>query len=214
MAGASNLRAEKGAIYVKSSGNDWATTNNANNDSDMPNWDANFDYQTSEPEVITVGALNADDTRSSYSTPGASLWISSYGGEYGYNQSHFNSQGVNWNGETSRLNPAIMTTDQSSCSKGYVSSNADGVSGYEPNEFNDFSGDYSGNSSCNYTSNFNGTSSAAPNVSGVIALMLEKNPNLTWRDVRHILASTATQVDASSSKTVQGIYQYLSIIHI
>ena len=153
MAGASGLRAGKGAIYVKSSGNDWSTTNNNYNDDDMPNWDANFDYSSSEPEVISVGALNADDTRSSYSTPGASLWISSYGGEYGYNQSHFNSQGVSWNGETNRLNPAIMTTDQSSCSKGYVSSNADGVSGYETNAFNDFSGYYYVNYSLNYTSN-------------------------------------------------------------
>ena len=103
-----------------------------------------------------------------------------------------------------------MTTDQSSCSKGYVSSNGStgGVSGLEPNEFNDFSGDYSGNSSCNYTSTFNGTSSAAPNVSGVIALMLEKNPSLTWRDIRHILASTATQIDASSSKTLLNVTQY------
>ena len=209
LAGASGLRAGKGAIYVKSSGNSWATTNNANNDSDMPNWDANFDYSTSEPEVITVGALNADDTRSSYSTPGASLWISSYGGESGWNNSHLNSQGIS-NQASPNIDTAIMTTDQSSCSKGYVSSNGStgGVSGLEPNEFNDFSGDYSENSSCNYHSTFNGTSSAAPNVSGVVALMLEKNPNLTWRDVRHILASTATQVDASSSKTVQGISQY------
>ena len=64
------------------------------------------------------------------------------------------------------------------------------------------------NPNCNYHSHFNGTSAAAPTVSGVIALMLEKNSNLTWRDVKHILASTATQVDASSSKTVQGISQY------
>ena len=209
IAGATGLRASKGAIYVKSSGNSWNETNNNYSDADMPNWDANFDYSTSEPQVITVGALNANDTRSYYSSPGASLWISSYGGEYGWNNNHLNSQGIS-NQPSPYINPAIMTTDQSSCSKGYVSSNGStgGVAGIEPNEFNDFSGDYSGNSSCNYHSTFNGTSSAAPNVSGVVALMLQKNPNLTWRDVRHILASTATQVDASSSKTVQGVVQY------
>jgi subtilisin-like proprotein convertase family protein len=43
----------------------------------------------------------------------------------------------------------------------------------------------------------NGTSSAAPVTSGVVALMLEANPNLTWRDVKHILATTANQVDAT-----------------
>ena len=30
---------------------------------------------------------------------------------------------------------------------------------------------------------------------GVIALMLEKNPNLTWRDVQAILAATAQKMD-------------------
>ena len=60
---------------------------------------------------------------------------------------------------------------------------------------------YSENSNCNYVSTFNGTSSAAPNVSGVIALMLEANPSLNVdRDVKHILATTAsTQVDAAIS---------------
>ena len=43
----------------------------------------------------------------------------------------------------------------------------------------------------NYTSTFGGTSSAAPLVSGIVALMLEANPNLSWRDVQVILATTA-----------------------
>ncbi|MBE9128186.1 MULTISPECIES: S8 family serine peptidase [unclassified Coleofasciculus] len=42
-----------------------------------------------------------------------------------------------------------------------------------------------------YTYDSGGTSSAAPLVSGVVALMLEANPNLTWRDVQHILVETA-----------------------
>jgi subtilisin family serine protease len=44
-----------------------------------------------------------------------------------------------------------------------------------------------------YTSRFNGTSAAAPIVSGVIALMLEANPNLTYRDVQEILVRSARQ---------------------
>jgi subtilisin-like proprotein convertase family protein len=42
-----------------------------------------------------------------------------------------------------------------------------------------------------YTNSFGGTSAAAPIAAGAIALMLEANPNLTWRDVKHILVRTA-----------------------
>ena len=46
-----------------------------------------------------------------------------------------------------------------------------------------------------YTSNFGGTSAAVPLVSGVVALMLEENPNLSWRDVQDILIRTARKID-------------------
>lgn len=42
-----------------------------------------------------------------------------------------------------------------------------------------------------YTDSFGGTSSATPLTSGVVALMLEKNPNLGWRDVQEILITSA-----------------------
>ncbi len=42
-----------------------------------------------------------------------------------------------------------------------------------------------------YTSTFNGTSAAAPMVSGIVALMLQANPNLGYRDVQEILALSA-----------------------
>jgi subtilisin-like proprotein convertase family protein len=42
-----------------------------------------------------------------------------------------------------------------------------------------------------YTDAFGGTSAAAPMVSAVIALMLEANPGLGWRDVQDILAYSA-----------------------
>jgi len=45
----------------------------------------------------------------------------------------------------------------------------------------------------------NGTSSATPVTAGVIALMLEANPALTWRDVKHILASTARHIRLDAS---------------
>ncbi len=46
-----------------------------------------------------------------------------------------------------------------------------------------------------YRSDFGGTSAAAPIVAGAVALMLEANPNLTWRDVQEILARTAAITD-------------------
>jgi len=53
-----------------------------------------------------------------------------------------------------------------------------------------------GSSSGNCRSDFGGTSAAAPMVAGVVALMLQANPRLGWRDVQHILARTSTRNDA------------------
>lgn len=52
-----------------------------------------------------------------------------------------------------------------------------------------------GYSGTNYYSEFGGTSAAAPLVAGIVALMLEADPDLTWRDVHHILLQTAEQND-------------------
>ena len=49
------------------------------------------------------------------------------------------------------------------------------------------------------THDFGGTSSATPLVSGVIALVLEANPDLTWRDVQNILVHSSRKNDASDS---------------
>lgn len=51
----------------------------------------------------------------------------------------------------------------------------------------------------NYTNTFGGTSSATPLAAGVVALMLEANPNLTWRDVQHVLVETAEKIDSTNS---------------
>jgi subtilisin-like proprotein convertase family protein len=54
-----------------------------------------------------------------------------------------------------------------------------------------------GYSADDYTNTFGGTSSACPLVAGIIGLMLEANPNLTVRDVKHILVRTARRCDPS-----------------
>ncbi len=53
-----------------------------------------------------------------------------------------------------------------------------------------------------YTNDFGGTSSATPLAAGVVALMLDANSNLSWRDVQHILVDTASQNDSSDGDWV------------
>lgn len=54
-----------------------------------------------------------------------------------------------------------------------------------------------------YSFSFNGTSAAAPMVTGVVALMQSANPDLTWRDVRWILAQTARKIQLGENLTNQ-----------
>jgi hypothetical protein len=77
--------------------------------------------------------------------------------------------------------PGITTTDRSG-SQGYNTSG----SGGDPVD-------------PNYTTLFGGTSAATAVVSGAVALMLQANPNLGWRDVRWVLAETARQNDPGDS---------------
>lgn len=50
-----------------------------------------------------------------------------------------------------------------------------------------------------FVNGFNGTSAATPMVSGVVALMLEANPDLGYRDVQEILAYSSRQIDAGDA---------------
>ena len=47
------------------------------------------------------------------------------------------------------------------------------------------------------TANFGGTSASAPMAAGMIALMLEARPDLTWRDVKHVIAKSGIQIHAA-----------------
>ena len=50
-----------------------------------------------------------------------------------------------------------------------------------------------------YTSSFGGTSSASPLGAAAVALALEANPSLSWRDVQHLLIETARKVDPNDA---------------
>ena len=198
--GVTNLRDGKGAVYIKSSGNAFKTSATSNCGTNLACTEMLIDSNNGTPYIIHVGALDADGVKTTYSTPGPGLWVSGFGGESGYDAAYVSG----FSSGTDR--PAIMTTDQSGCTNGYVGVNSGRAVSF--NAFNDDSGSNVENNDCNYTSDFNGTSSAAPTVSGVVALMLEANPDLTWRDVKHILASTSDQVDSSRSYDYRGVTQY------
>jgi subtilisin-like proprotein convertase family protein len=177
--GVDNLRSGKGSLYVKAAGNEFyiETPSYGGVSDPVFSHNANLPLDNESPYILLVGALNADGVRSRYSNAGSNLWIVAPGGEYEYGQ----------------VNPAIVTTDISGCSAGLSLQTTFPINSFEYN--------HTQNSVCNYTTTMNGTSASSPIVSGAIALMLEVNPALTWRDVKHILANTAKKVDAASGVT-------------
>ncbi len=68
-------------------------------------------------------------------------------------------------------------------------------------------------SNTSYTRCMNGTSAATPVVAGVVALMLQANPLLTWRDVRWILAHTARKNHPTDSGWVSKNAGTLNLNH-
>ena len=65
-----------------------------------------------------------------------------------------------------------------------------------------------GYSSNDYTGSFGGTSAAAPMVSGVVALMLEANSDLGWRDVQQILSYSAKHAGSAVGSGPSGHEKY------
>jgi hypothetical protein len=118
------------------------------------------------------------------------LWVSAPGGEYGLNPAYFGGSTT-----PSAFKPAIITTARDGCANRSYAPAVAGLldAGTSPISLN-----------CQYAATMNGTSAAAPNVSGVIALMLEANPSLGPRDIKDILARTARRVEPSLLPIVTG----------
>lgn len=131
---------------------------------------AGYDSYNGSIYTISVAALNDLGQRATYSERGACLVVTAPSGN-----DSVRSQGT--------------TTTDLVGNDGYNNATkAVGVVG--PDELADR----------DYTQNYNGTSSAAPVVSGVVALMLQANPNLGWRDVQEVLIRTATQTDPTNNE--------------
>jgi subtilisin-like proprotein convertase family protein len=129
---------------------------------------ANYHNLTNARFTIAVAAINHNGMYTYYSSRGANLLVSGLGG------GPPNAPDAIY--DTEPFGDGIVTTDRS------------GLPGYNFVNSPEFASDH--------TNDFGGTSAAAPMVSGVVALMLEANPDLGWRDVQEILAYSARQVDA------------------
>lgn len=196
------LRSNKGLIMVKSAGNGYADggcplvggvngvrlSSCENPASDPDNLQVN---------VIGVAAASAMGKRSSYSNGGAVNWVTGLGGESAA-KGNYGEVGVV---DDPEFGPQLFSTDLSSCERGAsrdFTRYPQRTNENTPIEFikggstinQQSNKDKNGQATCNYAIH-NGTSAAAPTVSGVVALMLQANPKLTWRDVRDILRRTA-----------------------
>jgi subtilisin family serine protease/subtilisin-like proprotein convertase family protein len=129
--------------------------------------DANEDGYLADPRVIAVAAARLDGRVAGYSSPGANILVSAPGGD---DDPHFHPCLPN--------SPRIVTTDDQ------------GSAGYNPNPSP--AGDYAVGARA-----FAGTSAATPQISGVAALMLAANTNLTYRDVQQILILSSRFTDLS-----------------
>jgi subtilisin-like proprotein convertase family protein len=183
--GVENLRDGLGAIYIKAAGNEYNFKQNnfAGVNSAILPYNSNLAQDNESPYLMVVGALNHLGVKASYSNVGSNLWISAFGGEIDYGE----------------VFPAILTTDISNCFKGYAQVN---------DRINIFEYQHILNPNCDFTSSMNGTSAATPMVTGAVALMLEVNPHLSWRDVKYILASSSRKIDHSFSMVSHPVAEF------
>ena len=165
--GTERLRSGRGALYVKAAGNAFDFCDQAHPfGPELGCINSNADPDQNLPWLIVVGGFNADDVKSSYSSAGAHLWV------------------VGPSGEDGVEGPAMITTDQAGAAAGFSQFPQNRLTSAHPL-----------NRDGDYVSAFGGTSAATPAVAGAIAILLGVNPDLTWRDVKHILATSARKID-------------------
>jgi subtilisin-like proprotein convertase family protein len=163
---------EKGHIYVTAAGNDYVDT---------------LDSCGGNPSSIFLGNANLDQIKTYPSM--IVVGATNYQGVH----TNYSTPGSNvWvsapGGDTGM---GILVADLVGCSSGFNS--------YSALPFDNTSTE--SNPYCEFFSGATGTSYASPITAGAIAILKEIDPTLDWRDVKHILARTATKIDATAGNT-------------
>jgi subtilisin family serine protease len=175
--GAKSRRSGKGAIYVKAAGNEFKSVC-VNYSGDVCTEYA--DCTPADNNDVTCYNVNME---SENATP-YQMVIGAFNAN-DVRASYSNTGSALWLVAPGGEHLGMATTDQSGCLAGYHTSTIEGEN-------------------CDYHYGFAGTSAATPIVSGAVALLLEANPDLSWRDVKHILATTARKIDDPGLVPVPG----------
>jgi subtilisin family serine protease len=147
------------------------------------------DGYASHPGVIAVAACNDSGTRSVYSDTGKALWCSFPSNDNRLDAVTTMPKPLPVGGVWDVNHPAPKT-------RGIWTTDWSGANGY--NRGGTTAG---GDAAGNYTNSFGGTSSAAPGVAGVAALILSVNKHLRHEEVRDILKRSCDRID-----TARGAY--------
>lgn len=125
---------------------------------------------------LWAGGNGGDTDNANYDGYANSRYVIAVAASTNYGiRAYYSEQGAN----------ILVNSPSSGGSRGITTTDRTGSDGY------DSTGDY--------TATFGGTSSATPLVAGAVALLLQAHPDLTWRDVRAILAETADKNDPSDA---------------
>lgn len=139
------------------------------------NESVDFDGYASYERVLAVAACNDRGRRSVYSDKGDAVFCAFPSNDFGWAEEN----------RPEPLTPGIWTTDVS------------GAGGYNPDPD---TGDVGGDPKGNYTNAFGGTSSACPGAAGVAALVLSRNPELRWTEVKDVLRRSCDRIDPADGQ--------------
>lgn len=164
--------------------------------------DTAYNPLTSIPFVIPVTSINMKGSnisgvpqvgQSSGAQRGASIWVAGMGGDFGLMPaSNFVfPPGISSVSSETLFSPALLSTDVSGCDLGSSKHQDFSVNVFNFDSNQVPAGPNALNGNCNYTATTGIYDGATGTVTGAIALILEANPSLSWRDMKYILAKTA-----------------------